>query len=102
MGMSVGGMRYLMRRSPVAMAGALLVLAMGASQVFATASPGWRGVYLATAGPGNLLLSVAAPSRNDAWAVGEYTQQTGPMILHWNGKRWLWVNVPEAGQGFEP
>ncbi|MGO8959951.1 MAG: hypothetical protein ACLQFR_21660 [Streptosporangiaceae bacterium] len=76
---------------------------MGASQVLAAVhSPGWRSVYLSRAAQGSLLLSVAAPSRNDAWAVGEYVQQTGPIILHWNGKRWLRVRVRGAGASFEP
>ncbi len=102
MGTNVGTMRYLTRRLPLAVTGALLVIAMGASQVLATTVPRWRGVYLARAAQGSLLLGVAAPARNDAWAVGEYVQQPGPIILHWNGRHWLRVNVPGAGQAFEP
>ncbi len=81
---------------------AILVITMGASPVLGVNSPGWRGVYLSHAGPGNLLLGVAAPTRNDAWAVGEYEQQTGPIIMHWNGQRWGRVHVSGAGPGFEP
>jgi hypothetical protein len=94
--------RYLMRGVAAAVAGAALVTAMGASPVMARAVPGWRGTYLARSAQANLLLGVAAPSRNDAWAVGEYEQQTGPIILHWDGKRWLSADVPGAGPAFEP
>jgi hypothetical protein len=99
-------MRNLIRRLPmtvtVMVTGAILAVAMGASQVLAATSPGWHGVYLSHGRQGNLLLGVAAPARNDAWAVGEYVQQTGPIIVHWNGKRWRPVNVPRAMPAFEP
>jgi hypothetical protein len=39
----------------------------------------------------NELAGVAATSASNAWAVGDYTQSTGPqaaLTLHWNGTRW--------------
>jgi hypothetical protein len=98
----VGGIWNLIGRSLMTVVAATLVTATSATPVLGAASSGWRGVYLSHAGPANLLLGVAAPTRNDAWAVGEYEQQTGPIIMHWNGQRWRPVDVPGVGPGFEP
>jgi hypothetical protein len=101
----VGRMRYRVCRLPVVLTGAALAVALGASQVQAAASAasaGWRRAFLSHAGQSNLLLGVAASGRNDAWAVGEYVQQPGPLIMHWNGRRWRPVQVPGAGRAFEP
>ncbi len=93
-----------MRRLLTVVTAAVAICAVGGGLALAAtaASPGWREVYLAHARQGNLLLGVAAPARNDAWAVGEYVQQPGPIIMHWNGKHWLRVDVPGAGKAFEP
>src|SRR5260370_22298496 len=102
MGDECGQVRYLMRGVAAAVAGAALIAAMGASPVIGRAAPAWRGTYLARSAQANLLLDVAAPSRNDAWAVGAYERQTGPIILHWDGKRWLSVELPGAAPAFDP
>jgi hypothetical protein len=49
------------------------------------------------AGPAaeNVLFAVTAPSKNDAWAVGDTFTQNGNralLVLHWNGR--TWHNVP--------
>jgi hypothetical protein len=46
------------------------------------------------------LLSVAAHSARDAWAVGEEENAKGvlrPLIEHWDGRRWQLVVDPDAG-----
>jgi hypothetical protein len=49
------------------------------------------------------LLSVAARSATDAWAVGEAQPATSlelhPVIEHWNGRRWRLMNNPEVPAG---
>src|SRR5207248_2646004 len=50
------------------------------------------------------LVSVAAVSPNDVWAVGSYINHgTGPYItltMHWNGTQWSIVPSPNVGDGF--
>jgi len=50
-----------------------------------------------------VLLSVAARSATDAWAVGEAQPATSlelhPVIEHWNGRRWRLMNNPEVPAG---
>jgi hypothetical protein len=53
----------------------------------------------------NTLLSVAARSVTDAWAVGYYDDVTGDipirqtLVLHWNGSHWLRVASQNVGGG---
>ncbi len=51
----------------------------------------------------NYLVSVAASSANDVWAVGEYLNKGGTVMLtlieHWNGSQWSFVPSPK-GDGF--
>lgn len=98
----VAWMRHPIRWFWVGMAGAGFALAAAVSPVQGAIATGWRQEYLAHIGRGNLLLGIAAPGRNDAWAVGEYVQQPGPIILRWNGAYWRSVRVPGAGRAFEP
>jgi len=52
--------------------------------------------------PGNLV-SVAATSPTDVWAVGSFgnpsPKPTSPLIVHWNGARWTRVTVPHFPYG---
>jgi hypothetical protein len=45
--------------------------------------------------------TVSAVSQRDAWVAGDYDKTTTALILHWNGRRWHSVRVPEA-RGFMP
>ena len=56
----------------------------------------WRSVPLATTTPDTYLFAVDAISRNDAWAVGSWYDQTsgGAHIEHWNGQGWSVVPAP--------
>ena len=66
----------------------------GAWQIIPSANPGSAS---------NALLSVAALSVNDAWAVG-FTSNTfasqgsQPLIEHWNGAQWSIVSMAELAQ----
>ncbi|MBV9382578.1 MAG: hypothetical protein JOY82_07210 [Streptosporangiaceae bacterium] len=61
------------------------------------ANPGSSGVY---GGADNELMSVAAVSASDAWAVGAYLDQTTDhrvtLTEHWNGHVWTQVPSPNA------
>ncbi len=52
----------------------------------------------------NQLQSVVALSADDAWAVGNYDNQSGAtsytLIEHWNGKQWQVVQSPNSGSVF--
>jgi hypothetical protein len=81
---------------------AALVVAVGAAAlagsataqaaVPATAAPHWQIVYRTHSATFGELVSVTAPAKNDAWAVGE--SGASPVILNWNGKSWKPVTVP--------
>jgi hypothetical protein len=50
----------------------------------------------------NNLTSVSAASPNDAWAVGDYYNQTNPTVLasmaeHWDGNSWTEYPLPNVG-----
>lgn len=50
----------------------------------------------------NILFSVSADARNDAWTVGSWGSQAGgyggkgdhALVLHWNGRRWSRATLP--------
>jgi hypothetical protein len=42
------------------------------------------------------LAGVSGDSPSDAWAIGQLTKNTDAMALHWNGKVWTQVSVPDA------
>src|SRR5437764_1321166 len=51
----------------------------------------------AGAGANNFLFDVAARSRTDAWAVGEFASLGAvdeTLALHWDGSRWAHVTTP--------
>lgn len=51
---------------------------------------------------GNALQSVVAASPDSAWAAGWYTDQArvaAALLMHWNGRRWAEVSVPDGGGG---
>lgn len=76
----------------VTVAGLAGLAAQVTAQAARTASAShWKAVYLAHAADwrGDLL-SVTAPARDHAWAVGI------TKILNWNGTRWLPAKVPEV------
>jgi hypothetical protein len=60
----------------------------------------WAIMASPNAGPGdNLLVSVAAASAGDAWAVG-YRDARGvyrSLVEHWDGDRWTVVRLPRLG-----
>jgi hypothetical protein len=70
---------------------------------------GHRWALVATPGPGgtttgsSVLFGVRCPSASDCWAVGTANkgdQGVSPMlnqVLHWNGRRWTTVHVPNPG-----
>jgi hypothetical protein len=66
---------------------------------FAAACPsGWS---VASVPPDSgRLLSVAASSPSDAWAVGSKgDKHPVPLALHWDGRRWQQATVPSRGAG---
>lgn len=76
---------------------ALAWLAVAAAPVRADVSNGWNLVY--QTGGGDDFISVAADSKNDAWAVGMLGSGAyRPLIRHWNGKSWLSVSLPGSPQ----
>ena len=80
-------------------AAALAGSATAQAAVPATAAPHWQIVYRTNSATVGELVSVTAPARNDAWAVGE--SGASPVILNWNGKSWKPVRVPGTA-GFQP
>ena len=83
---------------------ATLVIAASAAPVLALAAPGATAARArAAAGPNpsstaNTLRGVSAVSGSDAWAVGNYTNNTtgaiDTLILHWDGTAWAQVPAP--------
>jgi hypothetical protein len=69
------------------------------ASVTATAAPHWQTVYRTHSATSGDLLSVTAPTKNDAWAAG--SAGASPVILNWNGKSWKPVKVPGTAR-FEP
>jgi hypothetical protein len=68
----------------------------------------WNGMswsVVPAADPGtndNLLYGVVAVSPNDAWAVGQQLNNTGPdqaLVEHWNGQSWSAVATPKVHAG---
>lgn len=66
----------------------------------------WKIVPSPNVGAGNnALLSVAARSATDAWAVGYYDDVTGDipirqtLVLHWNGSHWKRIASQNVGGG---
>ncbi len=46
----------------------------------------------------NSLSAISCPATSDCWAVGFYNKGgANNEVLHWNGKRWSSVEVPEPG-----
>jgi hypothetical protein len=86
----------------VVVAAGAAALAGGATAqaaVPAAAAPHWQIVYRTHSATSGDLLSVTAPTKNDAWAAG--AAGASPVILNWNGKSWKSVKVPGTA-GFEP
>ena len=86
----------------VALAGAVTLSFTGAAQ--ASASTAGAGGGAVAAGPQagaavrGTLNGVAAVSSREAWAVGS-TAALEPLIVHWNGVRWLRARTPLAKDG---
>jgi hypothetical protein len=62
----------------------------------------WSVIPSPNVGTGNnALTAVSAISRDDAWAVGEFTdvstKQTQTLAEHWNGSVWSFIPSPNAG-----
>ncbi len=50
--------------------------------------------------PSTVLYDVAAPSEDDAWAVGLYPDEDSlqePLTEHWDGTKWSFVPAPSPG-----
>jgi hypothetical protein len=75
-----------------ALAGASAALAASAT---AAPVPGWHLVYRSHYAPGDQLADIAAPARDDAWAVGSANLKSGekPEYLHWDGRTWRSVTI---------
>ncbi len=66
----------------------------------------WSTVASPSPGPSTQLTGVSAVSATDAWAVGN--TNSGPvnttpdpaLILHWNGKKWSKVSIPEPSTAY--
>lgn len=70
----------------------------------ATAARAWRVDYWARSA-GVHLISIAAPGKRDAWAVGtrlNARHRQRPMVLHWNGVRWAPYAVPSMRPNCTP
>lgn len=73
----------------------LLLLACTADKVDDSAPEGPTWSTLAEALPGALLSLAQTPS-GDVWAVGGDVGE-GPMILHYDGSAWSWLDAPSGG-----
>jgi hypothetical protein len=63
----------------------------------AASASGWRLVYRLPRSGQHQLFSVTAPGRTSAWAVG--AARNAAIILHWSGRSWHQVSIPQA-KGF--
>lgn len=75
----------------------------------ATGAGGWQvTAMIGPAGNSRVFMSgVSAPAADDVWAVGgtmTSSDQSFPVLEHWNGQRWKSVMMPRrfAGVPFEP
>jgi hypothetical protein len=61
----------------------------------------WKVIPSPNPGTQRDLERVAAISPSNAWAVGSAVTRSGlgPLILHWNGQRWLVQRNPDLGAG---
>jgi hypothetical protein len=78
-------------RRAIVPAATAFVLAISATATAQAARPQWR--FDSSPSPAyGVLMSVTAPAKNAAWAVGTAGKTTtGPLtgyFLTWNGKRW--------------
>lgn len=98
-----GHIRIARRRAAAVAAAALASALAAGTAAFAAGrapDPGWRQVKSVSVKgwPSTGLTSVAAPARNDAWALGDsYNANTasGPSTLwHWNGTSWARATPP--------
>jgi hypothetical protein len=85
------------RSAGFALAGAALVATTAALPALAATPAGWRiSATFAVKGGSEDLLSVAAASPRDAWALGFSSTKNDvlPAIKHWNGRTWTGVTIP--------
>jgi len=64
------------------------------------AAPHWSIAYRSHSAAESYLVSVVAPTKTDAWAIGS-AGKNQPVVVNWNGKAWKPVNVPGTS-GFTP
>lgn len=69
----------------------------------------WDGEHWSLSGvnrPSGLLKDISAFSADSVWAVGyasldEYDQETGTLVLRWNGETWLEIATPPEIDGLD-
>jgi hypothetical protein len=92
-----------MRGRSLALRVAAVTAAVGLSLAFgaagaadAASTPQWQVSYRSHSATASPLNSVAAPGKNDAWAVGVggSGNATRPIVLHWNGVSWSRTAMP--------
>ncbi len=106
----------LTRRSTAALSAALIAASsLAAISPAQASSPGWphgltdpfarQALVADQVGQAGQLNGVYCPSATDCWAVGDQNEASGAtlnQVLHWTGKKWFKVTVPEpAGTGKE-
>jgi hypothetical protein len=114
----IGVMGAIFRRATALLSAALLsatigvagTTVLGTSTGIAAAAPGpgaaavpaflnWRFIYRGT--DKAQFDTVTVVNQRDAWVAGDYAKNNKAMVLHWNGKSWRSVAVPDA-VGFMP
>ncbi len=92
-------MARLAQRIAVGIAVTVGLLGAAAAGAQAATVPHWRGVFRDSARSDTYLQSVAAPAKDDAWAVGyaEISGQSRSLIMHWNGVRWSRATITAPG-----
>jgi hypothetical protein len=99
-------------RTTISLAGLAMCLALSATPAAASPQPQWHLYQVPVAGQATLDATVS-PGQQDAWAAGFTiaSSSSGPgsrdcsdvgfldsLMLHWNGRAWQRVTVPDLGR----
>ena len=90
--------------SAAAVAFGLIASAAPAAHAATVPPARWHIVYQTDTANVTSLYGITAPSSTDAWAVGYTSYGNGssrPSFVHWNGKRWQSVVIPDTAS-FRP